>query len=464
MASALKKRNNRSLFHIRICVKMNSRFILPVLWCCLLYHGVCGVAADEVAVKEGKSVTLHTGVETNQQVSIKWYFSETRIAEITGDLSKICTDVQCNEGTERFRDRLKLDHQTGSLTITNTRTTDSGLYHQVSNGKNSYGEKTFNVTVHGFFRDGTDGVSVFLMERDSVTFQTGVETNQQQRIRWYFGDTRIAQITGDLSKSCTDVQCNEGTERFRDRLKMDHQTGSLTIMNITNTDSGVYQVRISSKNNGEVDTTFYFAVHDVSALILDEMKEGGNVILYTDVIKNPKDLMTWYFNDILIAGDQSKICTDVQCKERFRDRLKLNNQTGSLTITNIRTTDSGLYQLQMNSSRVSIVRNFTVTFNVVSPPSTNGAGTNAAVIVGAVSGVLLIAAVAVVVYCCQKRSTKTKQKDTTEKDIHDEENDEAERFLHGQNCIQMNHVNGTTTDQAVANGTTTDQDVTNGTS
>uniref|UniRef100_A0A8C2AJP3 Immunoglobulin domain-containing protein n=1 Tax=Cyprinus carpio TaxID=7962 RepID=A0A8C2AJP3_CYPCA len=447
MDLALKKRNNRSLLQIKIFVsflekllKKNSRFILTLLWCCLLYHGVCGVAADEVSVKEGESVSLQTDVKTNQQDRIRWYFGDTRIAEITGDLSFICTDVQCKDGDERFRDRLKMDNQTGSLTIMNTRTTDAGLYLlQVSNGNNSYSKKTFNVTVHGFFRDGTDGVSVFLMERDSVTFQTGVETNQQQRIRWYFGDTRIAQITGDLSKSCTDVQCNEGTERFRDRLKMDHQTGSLTIMNITNTDSGVYQVRISSKNNGEVDTTFYFAVHDVSALILDEMKEGGNVILYTDVIKNPKDLMTWYFNDILIAGDQSKICTDVQCKERFRDRLKLNNQTGSLTITNIRTTDSGLYQLQMNSSRVSIVRNFTVTFNVVSPPSTNGAGTNAAVIVGAVSGVLLIAAVAVVVYCCQKRSTKTKQKYTTEKDIHDEETGE-EYFLPVQKCIQMNNM------------------------
>ncbi len=112
-----------------------------------------------------------------------------------------------------------------------------------------------------YFSASTDGVSVFVMERDSVTFQTGVETNQQGRIKWYFNDTGIAQITGDLSFNCTDVQCNEGNERFRDRLKLDHQTGSLTIMNITNTDSGLYTLQIRSKINVEKDKTFKLALH-----------------------------------------------------------------------------------------------------------------------------------------------------------------------------------------------------------
>uniref|UniRef100_A0A8C1P9Y2 Fibronectin type-III domain-containing protein n=1 Tax=Cyprinus carpio TaxID=7962 RepID=A0A8C1P9Y2_CYPCA len=96
---------------------------------------------------EGDSVTLHTDVKTNQQEKIHWYFNVTRIAQITGDQSYICTDVQCNEGTERFRDRLTLDHQTGSLTIMNIRTTDSGLYTLMIISSNSDSEKIFNVTV-----------------------------------------------------------------------------------------------------------------------------------------------------------------------------------------------------------------------------------------------------------------------------------------------------------------------------
>ncbi len=117
---------------------------------------VSGVSADErnqmkrKLVKEGESVSLESDETKNPNDEMTWYFNETRIAEITGDQSKICTDDQCKE---RFRDRLKLDHQTGSLNITNTRTTDSGLYTLqiiISDSRFSISrEKRFSVTVTG---------------------------------------------------------------------------------------------------------------------------------------------------------------------------------------------------------------------------------------------------------------------------------------------------------------------------
>ncbi len=51
----------------------------------------------------------------------------------------------------------------------------------------------------------TDKVSVSAMEGDSGTLHTDVKMNQQGKIIWYFNDIRIAQITGDLSRICTDV-------------------------------------------------------------------------------------------------------------------------------------------------------------------------------------------------------------------------------------------------------------------
>ncbi|XP_048037411.1 uncharacterized protein LOC125262627 [Megalobrama amblycephala] len=225
---------------------------------------------------------------------------------------------------------------------------------------------------HGVSGVGTDEVSVSVMEGDSVTLHTGVQTNQQEEIKWYFNSIRIAQISGDLSTICTDVQCNEGTERFRDRLKLDNQTGSLTIMNITNTDSGLYKLQVIIETSNS-ENVFNVTVSGVSAAERDEVKrksvkEGESVTLDPGVINNPNDEMTWYFNETLISeitGDQSKICTDVQCKERFRDRLKLDHQTGSLTITNTRTADEGLYELQIiiiNSSfSITRVKRFIVT-------------------------------------------------------------------------------------------------------
>ncbi|XP_026053235.1 uncharacterized protein LOC113039548 [Carassius auratus] len=263
------------------------------------------------------------------------------------------------------------------------------------------------LTLTEFFVSGVVGVDtdkVTMMKGDSVTLQTGVKIIHPEDIKWYFSDTRIAQISGDFSFICTDVECNKDTERFRDRLKLDHQTGSLTIMNITNTDSGDYQLKIINSSRIS-EKIFSVSVVDVPAAEQDEtkrksVKEGESVTLYPGVMNNTNDLMTWYFNNTLIAEiteDQSKICTDVQCNEdteRFRDRLKLDHQTGSLTIMNTRTTDSGEYKLQISSSSIIKWKTFIVSVFDVALSSAAVAGICVCVL-------LLVAAAAGVIYYCR---------------------------------------------------------------
>ncbi|XP_051766200.1 peroxidasin homolog isoform X3 [Ctenopharyngodon idella] len=209
--------------------------------------------------------------------------------------------------------------------------------------------------LHGVSAVGS--VSVSVMEGDSVTLKTGVKTNQQEKIKWYFNDTLIAHINGSLSDICTD----KGNERFKHRLKLDHQTGSLTIMNIRNTHSGVYKAVIIKKSENE--TIFYVTVFGVPAPV--SVKEGESVTIGPGVINDSNDVMIWSFSGRPIAqitGNQSKIFTEEQGDDGVRSvRYRLNvTQTGSLTIKNTRSTDSGLYQLQISSSRFNITRSFCV--------------------------------------------------------------------------------------------------------
>uniref|UniRef100_A0A8C2IYL5 Ig-like domain-containing protein n=1 Tax=Cyprinus carpio TaxID=7962 RepID=A0A8C2IYL5_CYPCA len=107
---------------------------------------VC-VFGESVSVMEGDSVTLKTNVtEVQQADDIEWKFGSNNfyIARIKKQ-QQIFSTFYVPDG--RFRDRLKLDNKTGSLTITNITTQHAGLYKvDISGVKLS--SKTFNVSVY----------------------------------------------------------------------------------------------------------------------------------------------------------------------------------------------------------------------------------------------------------------------------------------------------------------------------
>ncbi|XP_016326310.1 SLAM family member 9-like, partial [Sinocyclocheilus anshuiensis] len=86
--------------------------------------------------------------------------------------------------------------------------------------------------------------------------------------------------------------------------------------------------------------------------------EGDYVTLNTDDIEKHEDDMLWKFgaekSQIAIIKIKKQISSTSDVPDgRFRDRLKLNNQTGSLTITNITTQHAGLYELQITGAKLS---------------------------------------------------------------------------------------------------------------
>ncbi|XDV24060.1 hypothetical protein PO909_028342 [Leuciscus waleckii] len=116
---------------------MKLLFILLSLCSLLLDQGVFGAETVEVKqVLEGDSVTLNTGVTKGERDEMLWYFKDTRIALISGHHNTSCL-YDGEDG--RFRDRLKVDYETGSLTITNIRSEHAGRYEAELNIKKSSG-------------------------------------------------------------------------------------------------------------------------------------------------------------------------------------------------------------------------------------------------------------------------------------------------------------------------------------
>ncbi len=106
-----------------------------------------GVFGESVSVMEGDSVTLHTGVnEVREGDYVLWKYGDKN--DQIAKMKKKKHISTFNVTDERFRDRLKLDNQTGSLTITNITTEHAGDYQlEITAAKKS--SKTFSVSVHG---------------------------------------------------------------------------------------------------------------------------------------------------------------------------------------------------------------------------------------------------------------------------------------------------------------------------
>nr|XP_055073742.1 V-set domain-containing T-cell activation inhibitor 1-like [Misgurnus anguillicaudatus] len=90
------------------------------------------------------------------------------------------------------------------------------------------------------------------------------------------------------------------------------------------------------------------------------LKEGDTVTFYTDVAElHEGDLIKWWIKSQEIAEVTKQSVTIYDNK--IKDRIELANQTGSLTIKNIRITDSGDYECYMKKGNTDPSKCFTVT-------------------------------------------------------------------------------------------------------
>ncbi|TRY90405.1 hypothetical protein DNTS_025319, partial [Danionella cerebrum] len=284
--------------------------------------------SQQEEVDQGDSVTLRSGLtELKDEDLIRWRFGdeETVIAEIDMKTKRFSVFEDVLDG--RFRDRLKLD-QTGSLTIRNTMINHGGLYLLQARD----GNKTVPLRVEG-------GRSVEVKRGDSVALRTSrTEIMKDEKIQWRYRKELIAEFDEERNLFTVHEDVLDG--RFRNRLKLDNKTGTLTITDFRSEHSEWFSV-----------SSDYFSIEERSVM------EGESVSLSSGT---DGGWIVWFFGDEKIAeiegsGSSADVFEDV-LDGRFRDRLKVDGKTGTLTISNIRAEHAGEYRCYEELRSLTVFR------------------------------------------------------------------------------------------------------------
>ncbi|XP_050957650.1 uncharacterized protein LOC127158637, partial [Labeo rohita] len=181
----------------------------------------------------------------------------------------------------------------GSLTITNTRTEHAGDYELEINSV----VKTFSLTVNAKYVSVTTG--------NSVTLNSGLtEIMDDNEILWRFGnkDNFIAEINKQAGRFAVHDDVLDG--RFRDRLKLDNQTGSLTITNITTEHEGVYELRNKRTSSFPFVLTVFarLPVPVISSNSSQCSSSSSNCSLLCSVVNVSDVTLSWYKGNSLLSS------------------------------------------------------------------------------------------------------------------------------------------------------------------
>ncbi|KAI7791027.1 uncharacterized protein LOC130548402 isoform X2 [Triplophysa rosa] len=120
-------------------------------------------------------------------------------------------------------------------------------------------------------------------------------------IYWMFGEILIAETQNEGKFARYREERADG--RFTDRLKINLQTGSLTINNIRITDSGSYQViNKDSKTKLKIFNITVYARLPVPVISRDSSSSGSNCVVSCSVMNVSHVSLSWYKGKSLLSS------------------------------------------------------------------------------------------------------------------------------------------------------------------
>uniref|UniRef100_A0A673KAI3 Ig-like domain-containing protein n=1 Tax=Sinocyclocheilus rhinocerous TaxID=307959 RepID=A0A673KAI3_9TELE len=154
-------------------------------------------------VKEGRSVTLNSGLnEMKDDDVIQWRFGIENA--LVAEINKQNNRITVYDGPDRrFRDRLKLDDQTGSLTIINSMTEHAGDYNLLINSLiKNFSTFPFILTVFGELNINSSQCSSSSSSQQNCSLVCSVVNVGHVTLSWYKGNSLLSSISvSDLSIS-----------------------------------------------------------------------------------------------------------------------------------------------------------------------------------------------------------------------------------------------------------------------
>ncbi|KAI5620141.1 hypothetical protein C0J50_20307, partial [Silurus asotus] len=255
-----------------------------------VYAGDEMVTLQEV---EGTTITLHTGITGIQSdARIDWFYGpEKGKKKIL--ISQMFKGETVTEISERFKESLQLDRTSGALTIRNISRNHSGVY-LLQVITEDLSSRTFRVSVYA----GDGMVTLQEVEGTTITLHTGITGIQSDaQILWSYGPEEAEKkiLNSQMFKGET---VTEISERFKERLQLDRNSGALTIRNISRNHSGVYLLQVITEDLSS--RTFRVSVYaPVSTPVINRNRKRS--LLSTEScfllcsVENGEDVnLSWY--------------------------------------------------------------------------------------------------------------------------------------------------------------------------
>ncbi|XDV23707.1 hypothetical protein PO909_028166 [Leuciscus waleckii] len=202
------------------------------------------------------------------------------------------------------------------------------------------------------------------MEGDSVTLNTDLtEIREDEYILWTFGAEKSVIFRIKKKKQIFSTYDDGRNGRFRDRLKLDDQTGSLTITNTTTEHTGDYQLEITgAKKSSRTFSVSVYARLPVPVIISNSSQCSSlNCSLVCSSVLNVCDATLSWYKGISVLSSISvcdlSISLSLPLEVEYQDKNTyscvlnnpISNQTTHLDINTLCHTCAGTTALMIYS-------------------------------------------------------------------------------------------------------------------